>query len=99
VQEGLDQEKTDEIIWDLMRAGYMTWIRKNYPRQFKQLIVESNFGTKIIKKRLKIWDNEPRFRFLIEENEAALNQSAVYLLSIDPGFYDFMPTKEEVKVC
>lgn len=99
VQEGLTQEKNDDVIWELMRAGYMTWVRRNFPRQFKQLITEHNFGTKIIQKRLKIWNNEPRFKFLIEDNEAALNQSASYILSIDPGFFDSMPPEEEVRVC
>jgi hypothetical protein len=84
-------EKKDDLIWELMRSGYMIWIRNNFPRQFKQLIVDGNFGLKIINERLRIWNNEPRFKFLVEINEAAKTQSMAYLLSIEPGFFDYMP--------
>lgn len=83
--------KKDELIWELMRAGYMTWIRQDFPRQFKNLITEQNFSLKIINERLRVWNNEPRFKFFTEMNLAAKNQSAGYILSLEPGFFDYMP--------
>jgi len=84
-------EKKDEVIWDLMRGGYIRYIRNKYPRQFRELIVMQNFGRKIIEQRLKVWNNEPKFNFLIEENKAALKEAFTYILSIDPSFFDYMP--------
>ena len=46
---------------------------------------------KIIKERLKVWDNAPKYRFLIDENEAALREATTYVLSVDPAFFDSMP--------
>jgi hypothetical protein len=83
--------KKDDLIWELMRAGYLTWIRQEFPSQFKNLIVGQNFNLKIINERLKVWNGEPRFKFFIEMNLAARSQSAGYILSLEPGFFDYMP--------
>ena len=83
--------KKDELIWELMRAGYMTWIRQDFPREFKNLMTLQNFNLKIINQRLKIWNNEPRFKFFTEMNLAAKNQSANYILPLEPSFFDYMP--------
>lgn len=89
--QGSLHEKKDEIIWEMMRSGYMRYIRTKYPRQFKELITMQNFGKKIVEKRLKIWDGAPKYRFLIEENKAVLKEAVSYVLSIDPSFFDYMP--------
>lgn len=83
--------KKNELIWELMRAGYMTWIRQEFSREFKNLMTQQNFNLKIINERLKIWNNEPRFKFFTEMNLAAKHQSADYILSLEPGFFDYMP--------
>jgi hypothetical protein len=83
-------EKRDEIIWALMQGGFMIYIRQNYPRQFQRLIAD-NFGAKIIRERLRRWDEEPKFKFLIEENLRALDLPTTMVLATEPGFYDYMP--------
>lgn len=84
-------EKKEELIWELMRGGYMNYIRSKYPVSFKQLITMQGFDRKVIKERLKVWGNAPKYRFLIEENEAALREATTYILSVDPAFFDSMP--------
>lgn len=84
-------EKKDEVLWALMRGGYISWIRSNFPRDFKSLITMQEFGKKIINKRLEIWDEQARYRYFIDYNRAALRQPATYMLSIDPSFFDYMP--------
>jgi hypothetical protein len=83
-------EKRDEIIWALMQGGFMIYIRQNYPRQFQRLIAD-NFGAKIIRERLRRWDEEPKFKFLIEESLRALDLPTTMVLATEPGFYDYMP--------
>lgn len=84
-------KKKEEILWDLMRSGYMRHIRYSYPRQFRELITMQNFDKKIIAQRLEVWNGQAKFKFLIEENQAALREASTYILSVDPGFYDHMP--------
>ncbi len=87
-------EKKDELIFDLMRSGYMRYIRSTYPRQFSGLIKEYGYGRKIVTERLRIWGDLAKFQFLAEENKLALeNQAEGYIMSVDPSFYDYMPEK------
>jgi len=83
-------EKKEELIWELMRLGYMRHIRKNYPRQFQGLISD-NFGRRIIKERLRIWNDQPMYKYLIEENNLALTAPENAILARDPAFFDYMP--------
>lgn len=83
--------KKDELLYELMRCGYMKWIRLVYPRQFNQVVTLTDLGAKIMRKRLEIWNNKPKYKFLIEDNTDALNNSTSYVLSLDPGFFDYMP--------
>ena len=83
-------EKKDELIWELMRSGYMRFIRKNYTRQFNNLI-QSGFGRKIVTERLRIWNDKQCYKYFIEENKLALQTPDSYVLSSDPAFFDYMP--------
>lgn len=87
-------EKKEEIIWALMRSGYLTYIRNVYPRQFNNLVVSEGFGNKIVRQRLAIWGDKPMYKWLVEEDQAALKESGTYILSVSPGFYDYMPERE-----
>jgi hypothetical protein len=83
-------EKRDEIIWTLMKSGYMTYIRQNFPRQFTRLIADG-FGDKIIKERLRRWGDKPMYKFLIEEDIKAKEVPTTMVLSMEPAFFDYMP--------
>ncbi len=80
----------EKLIWNLMRGGYIRYIREYYPSQFKNIIVEQ-LGDKIIRERLRLWNDEPKFGFFIEENKQALTIPKSQILSYDPAFFDYMP--------
>jgi len=85
-------EKREEVLWALMRCGYMKWLRYNFPRQVRNIINgPENLGQKIIKERLKIWNNKPKYKFLIEDNNLALKNGILRELTNDPSFFDYMP--------
>lgn len=88
-------EAKDRVLWALMQGGYVSWLRDTYYRDFKNIITMQEFGKKIINQRLKIWAGKEKYKYLIEYNESALRQSATYMLSIDPSFYDYMPEEAE----
>jgi hypothetical protein len=81
----------EDIIWALMQSGYIKLIRMNFPRQFNKLIVSENFGNKIIDERLRRWGDVPKYRFFVEENKKAKEMPATMVLSMEPGFFDYMP--------
>lgn len=78
-----------EVLWELMRSGYMTWLRMEHPRPFTRLITEG-FGDRIINRRLELWSNKPKYNYLISLNEWAKQMAKTYVLSIYPGFFDTM---------
>ena len=84
-------EKKEELIWELMRGGYMRWLRYEYQLHFKQILTMQNLGLKIIKERLRRFNDEPRFTYHIESNKWAQGQTVTYILAMDPGFFDYMP--------
>lgn len=86
--------KKEEIIWDLMRSGYIRHIRNVFPRQFRSVLQTNDFSRQIINKRLKVWADRPMYKYLIEENKNALKYGFSYILSIDPAFFDYMPEEE-----
>lgn len=85
-------EKKEEVLWELMRCGYMKWLRYTFPRQVKNVLNgPENIGFKIIKERLRIWNDKPKYKFLIDDNKSALLNGVLRELANDPSFFDYMP--------
>lgn len=84
-------EKRYEVLWALMRSGYMKWLRMTYSSQFPTLLETGNLGNLIIDERLFIWDNKPKYKFLIQDNLEAKKMGYRQILSRDPSFFDYMP--------
>lgn len=89
--------KKDEILWEFMRSGYLRYLRYKYVRQFNNLI-QQGFGRKIIIERLRLWGDDPKYKFLVEENKRCLNISSAYLVAQDPAFFDFMPEDPAINI-
>ena len=90
--EDYDLNVKYEILWELMRCGYMKWLRYRYPRQTKSLLLGTeNLAHRIIKERLRLWGNRPKYKFLVEDNTLALKNNLSTELSQDPSFFDYMP--------
>lgn len=87
-------KKRYELLWALMRCGYMKWLRINFPRQIRNVIMQDNLGRLIIEERLRIWANKTKYKFLIEDNQAALKSNMLSELTQDNGFFDYMPEEE-----
>ena len=89
------KDRKELLIWELMKSGYLKWLRLTYPRQFKDLIVTQNFGHKIIDRRLKLWGNKEKFKFFIEENKS-YKSALGYALSQDTSFFDMIPEIDDL---
>ncbi len=86
-------EKKEEIVWSLMRSGYLKWLRHNCTDStFRNLMFDGNFANKIINERLKRWGDAPKYKYFREADEFAKGQGRISeYLSKEPGFFDFMP--------
>jgi hypothetical protein len=86
------REAKYEIIWSLMRGGYMKWLRMTYPRQIRNVLIGvDNLGKRIIDERLRIWKDRPMHKFWIEDNKFVQQNGILQELARDPGFFDYMP--------
>lgn len=88
------EEKKMETFWELMRAGYIHYLRMEFSNTFKRMITSNNWDKKIIEKRLELYGDDPKYTYLRDLNVWAKKQSSTYLLSMDPGFYDFLLDQE-----
>lgn len=86
-------EKRDEVLWALVRSGYLMWLRNNFTiTQYRNVMFEENWAHKIITKRLEIWGDSPKYRYLVESDSFAKGQGRISeYLSKEPGFFDYMP--------
>ena len=86
------QKKKYDVIWELLRGGYMRWLRDIYPRQIKNILMGSDsLGNRILKERLRIWAKRSKYNYLIEDTNSVLKYGLVRELTHDPGFFDYMP--------
>ena len=85
-------KKKYDVVWELMRGGYMKWLRTTYQRKLKNILIGvDDLGGKILKERLRIWAGRAKYRYLIEDTESVLKYGMFRELAHDPGFFDHMP--------
>jgi hypothetical protein len=86
-------EKKDEILWAMMRSGYISWLRHHLTdSQFRNLMFDHNYAHKIVDKRLELWGDSPKYRHLVEGDAFAKGQGRISeYLSKEPGYFDHMP--------
>jgi len=84
------ESKRMDIIWTLMRSGYMCYLRMEYEPIFKDLLINRGWDRKIINKRLELWGDQAKYGWLVKLNTEALTQPTTFMLSSNPGFFDFL---------
>jgi len=87
-------EKKDEIIWSLMRSGYLRWLRTEQcsDSEFKRMMFNGGFADKLLNARIKMWGDMPKYRYLKDCDLFAKGQGRISeYLSKEPAFFDFMP--------
>jgi len=84
----------ERVIWGLAKGGFFHYLRTNYPNTFNKMLAGregEDWHRKIINKRLDEFEAKPKYNYYRDLNEQALNESSMIILSIDQGFYDFIP--------
>jgi len=83
----------ERVIWALAKGGFFHYLRFHYPNTFSKMLAGregEDWHRKIINKRLELFANKPKYNYFISLNKDYLRESSMFLLSADPGFYDFM---------
>lgn len=84
------EEKRLEMLWKLVKGGYFHYMREVYSRTFKDMFVLRNYDKLLIEKRLETFGDKPKYNYFKQLNSEAKDLSASFVMSKDPGFYDFL---------
>lgn len=84
----------DDVMWYLVEKGYMAYIRESEHggngRVFRSFVIDSGWGTKIIKKRIEMCGNKPENAFMRARMEEFLHVPLPKIVSYYPGFFDYL---------
>lgn len=83
-------ESRDKILWGLGKVGYFHYLKMNYRNTFQRVLSSENLANKMIDKRLEIYKDTPKYNYIRELNNLYKNETPTFILSIDPGFYDYI---------
>lgn len=79
-----------KIVWALVQGGYFHYLRHNYKNTFSKTLAFEGWDRALIDERLRRYKDLPKYNYLREMNKDGRLESSTYILSIDPGFYDFI---------
>lgn len=88
-----DMKFGENLMWLLISKGYIAYIREGDSGRavlYKNLLINQNWGLKIIDKRLELYNNEPKNKFMIERNKRLRDFSIHYILMHHPDFFDYL---------
>lgn len=88
-------EFSESLMWHLISNGYMAYIRESEDggneRIFMSLLVNGNWGNKILNKRLSDWSKRPEKSFLIRRTRSLMEKLSVHqIYSRFPDFFDYI---------
>jgi hypothetical protein len=84
----------EEVMWYLTERGYFAYIREselgNNEMIFKNMIINSGWGMKIIRKRIELCGKDQENAFMRTRMEAFLEVPLPKIISYYPGFFDYL---------
>ena len=88
-----DSKFGEDLMWLLISKGYMCYLRNgdvNTSQVFNYFIAKQGWGIKIIRKRLELYNDEPRHAFNIKRNTELMDMSISHILHHNPDFFDYL---------
>jgi hypothetical protein len=80
----------EKIVWALVEGGYFHYLRHNFKNTFHKILTFEGWDKKFIEERMRRYKDLPQYNYLREISNDAKQESSTFILSIDPGFFDFM---------
>lgn len=82
-----------DFMWLIISKGYMAYLRGVTERSstlFRRLLIDEGWAYRIIDKRLELYKNEPRHKFMIDLNTQMRKQPVHFILTYYPTFFDYL---------
>ncbi|MHA2218640.1 MAG: hypothetical protein ACXACY_22175 [Candidatus Hodarchaeales archaeon] len=84
------KKSKEKIVWALVKGGYFHYMRHNYKNTFSKILAFEGWDKALINERARRYKDLPKYSYFIEINNEGSFESSSYVLSVDPGFYDFI---------
>lgn len=81
------------LMWCLISKGYFAYLRngeKGDNQLFRHYLIDQGWAHRIIDKRLELYNNEPRHKFMITRNKRLRQLSVHYIITHHPDFFDYL---------
>ena len=78
------------IVWGLVKGGYFHYLRHNYKNTFNKMMSFENWDKMMADERKRLYKDTPKYNYIRELMKNAELGGAMYTLSVDPGFFDFI---------
>jgi len=80
----------ETIVFGLMKGGYFHYLRHNYKNTFSKMMAFEGWDKMIENERKRIYKDHPKYNYIRGLMEDAKREGSTYVLSMDPGFFDFI---------
>lgn len=84
------QESRKKMVWALVRGGYFHYLHQNYKKTFTRILHDQGWNKELIAKREQIYKDKPKYNYLRELINDGKDLPVNYLLSVDPGHFDWL---------
>jgi len=78
------------IVLGLISGGYFHYLRHNYKNTFNKMMAFEGWDKMMADERKRMYKDKPKYNYIKEIMKDADRGGAMYTLSMDPGFFDFI---------
>jgi len=82
-----------ELMWNLISKGYMAYLRgpeTGATQLFRHFLINEGWAQRIIDKRLELYNNEPKHRFMTNQTKRLQKMPTHYVVMHYPSFFDYL---------
>lgn len=84
------KESRRKIVWALIRGGYFHYLHHNYKNTFNRILHDQGWDKEVMARREYFYKNKPKYNYLYELYEEGKGLDANFILSRDPGYFDWI---------
>lgn len=82
-----------DLMWLMIAKGYMAYLRGEHGESsqiMRHWLINEGWARRIIDKRLELYKNEPRHKFMIKMNQEMAKKPVHYVMTYYPTFFDYL---------
>ena len=81
------------LMWLLIAKGYFSFLRgpeTGNSKLFRHFLISEGWAQRIFDKRLQLYNNEPRHKYMIEQTKRLQKMPVHYTVMHYPSYFDFL---------